>query len=101
MKINSKFIALGSLLLAIIGFISANANKNFASTRTAFFRTSCGFGLGDIRTLFKAASGILYLTTVKQASGKTAFFCTSSCSHTLFAIKTAGGTLQKTLFFKN
>jgi hypothetical protein len=94
------FIAAGSVALVIAGYLSTSANKKFAGTRTAFFRTGVS-PTSVVQTLFKATTSVTHLTTIKANGNGTAFFATVGGNKTLFAVKTAGGGLIKTLFYKH
>jgi len=89
----------GTLVLAIAGYMAANANKYAAIVKTAYFKTA---PTSAVITLFKASS-VQILTTVVTA-GKTAFFRTVNSvtprNFMLYNIKSGTNTLTKTLFTK-
>ena len=90
------FLACGTLVLAVSGFLATHANKKYAATLSAYFRTTT---TSAFITLFKGLTlGTMHLTTV-AFTNHTAFFRSKSMAtgnKTLFATK---GTAFK-LYYK-
>jgi len=94
MKKNRIFIAAGTFALAIVGFLTSNANnKKFVAATSAYYLRS-----GSVVTLFKGASTTNLTTTF--ATGKTAFFRTGTggANVKLFAVKVSTSSLSNTAF---
>jgi len=85
------FIAAGSLILALVGYLSTSAHRKLTATTAYWLKGS------SYVTLFAGASATtLNLTTVKPSGGKTAFFgTTAGTTHTLFSNKSGS-----VLYFK-